>query len=79
MVARPDACRFAIADVKMQLFRSYALPVLLFGSEAWALTKKQAIVVHLDCLRQILKLRRISRDRTKHLWSQWHCYQQGPC
>jgi hypothetical protein len=59
--------------LKMQCFRAYVLPVLLFGSETWALTKKQANqleVVHSDCLRQILNVRRIDRHSKQHLWSQ---------
>jgi hypothetical protein len=30
------------AKLKMQCFRAYVLPVLLFGSETWALAQKQA-------------------------------------
>lgn len=60
-------------ELKMQCFRAYVLPVLLFGSETWALTKKQANrleVVHSDCLRQILNVRRADRHSKQHLWSQ---------
>ena len=30
-------------DLKMRCFRAYVLPVLLFGSETWALTQKQSL------------------------------------
>lgn len=59
--------------LKMRCFRAYVLPVLLFGSETWGLTQKQADrleVVHSDCLRQILNVRRIDRHSKQHLWSQ---------
>jgi hypothetical protein len=59
--------------LKMQCFRAYVLPVLLFGSETWALTQKQADrleVVHSDCLRHILNVRLADRHSKQHLWSQ---------
>ena len=59
--------------LKMQCFRAYVLPVLLFGSETWALTKKDADrleVVHTDCLRQILNVRRVDRHSKKQIWAQ---------
>jgi len=60
-------------ELRMQCFRAYVLPVLLFGIETWALTKKQSNqleVVHSDYLRQILNVRRADRHSKHHLWSQ---------
>jgi hypothetical protein len=64
-------------ELKMKCFRAYVLPVLLFGSQTWALTEKLAKrleVVHLDCLiclrRQILNVHRADRHSKQHLWSQ---------
>jgi hypothetical protein len=59
--------------LKMQCFRAYVLPVLLFGGETWALTQKQADrleVVQSDCRRQILNVRRADRHSKQHIWSQ---------
>lgn len=47
-------------SLKMQCYNAYVLPILLFGCESWALTKKQSQqleVVHSDCMRQILNVR----------------------
>jgi hypothetical protein len=66
--------------LKMQCFRAYVLPVLLFGCETWALTQKQANrleVVHSDCLRQILNVRRADRHSKQHLWSQCQTVSLG--
>jgi hypothetical protein len=60
--------------LKMQCFCAHVLPVLLFGSETWALTQKLADkleVVHSDCLRHILGVRRVDRHSKPRLWS--HC------
>jgi hypothetical protein len=60
--------------LKMQCICAYVLPVLLFGSETWALTQKQADrleVVHSDCLRHILNVRRVDRHSREQLWSQY--------
>jgi hypothetical protein len=62
--------RLSVA-LKMQCFRAYVVPVLLFGSESWALTALQTQrleVVHSDCLRQILNVRRTDRHSRQHLW-----------
>lgn len=62
--------RLSVA-LKMRCFRAYVLPVLLFGSETWALTKQKTDrleVVHSDFLRHILSVRRIDRHSRKHLW-----------
>ena len=59
--------------LKMQCFRGYVLPVLPFGGETWALKQSQADrleVVHSDCLRHILHVRRIDRHSKRYLWSQ---------
>jgi hypothetical protein len=67
-----SARRLPVA-LKMQCFRAYVLPVLLFGAETWALTQKQADrleVVHSDCLRHILNVRRVDRHSKQWLWSQ---------
>jgi hypothetical protein len=42
---------------KVKCYRAYVLPILLFGSECWALSKKQSLMlerVHTSCLRSIL-------------------------
>jgi hypothetical protein len=57
-------------SLKMQCFRAYVLPVLLFGSETWALTQKNADrleVVHNDCLRQILHVCRSDQHSNEHI------------
>jgi hypothetical protein len=56
-------------ELKRKCFRAYVLPILLFGSETWALTKQQAErleVAHSDCLRQILNMRRADRHSKQH-------------
>jgi hypothetical protein len=53
-------------SLKMKCYSAYVLPILLFGSEAWALTKKhsqQLEVVHSDCLRQILNVQLCQRHK----------------
>ncbi len=53
-------------SLKMKCYSAYVLPILMFGSESWALTKKQAKqleVVHSDCLRQILGVRRCDHHK----------------
>ena len=52
--------------VKLKLYNAYVLPVLLFGSETWALTDKQLQQlerVHSSCLRQMLNVRVSDRHR----------------
>jgi len=42
---------------KVKCYKAYVLPILLFGSECWSLTKKQSQMlegVHSSCLRSIL-------------------------
>ena len=69
-------------EMKMQCFRAYVLPVLLFGSETWALTKNQADrleMVHSACLRQILNVRHADRhscDAT-YVVAVRHCQPSG--
>lgn len=44
----------------MRCYKCYVLPILRFGSEFWALTKKQSQrleVVHSKCMRQMLRVR----------------------
>jgi len=59
--------------LKMQCYRAYVLPVLLFGSETWALTKeltRRLEVVHSDCLRHMLNVRRVDGQSREYLRSQ---------
>jgi hypothetical protein len=52
--------------VKMRCYNAYVLPVLLFASETWALTKQQTEsleCVHSSCLRQRLHVRLSDRHR----------------
>jgi hypothetical protein len=54
------------ANPKLKCYSADVLPFLMFGSESWALTKKQANqleVVHSGCLRQILGVRRCDHHR----------------
>jgi hypothetical protein len=49
--------------------------MVTYCATTWALTQKQANrleVVHSDCLRQILNVRRADRHSKQHLWSQCH-------
>ena len=51
-------------STKMRCYSAYVLPVLLFGSEFWALRKQQIDHlerVHSSCLRQILNVRLTDR------------------
>ena len=44
-------------STKVKCYRAYVLPFLLFGSETWALSKEQPLMlerVHTSCLRSIL-------------------------
>ena len=44
-------------STKVKCYTAYVLPILLFGSETWALTKDQSLMlegVHTSCLRSIL-------------------------
>jgi hypothetical protein len=58
-------CKLKVS-LKMKCYSAYVLPILMFGSESWALTKKQSNqleVVHSDCLRQILGVHRCDHHR----------------
>jgi hypothetical protein len=53
-------------NLKIKCYSAHVLPILMVGSESWALTKKQANhleVVHSHCLGQILGVRRCDRHR----------------
>ena len=55
---------------KVRCYRAYVLPILLFGSETWALTKKQSLVlerVQTSCLRQILGVKLSDRHTNVQL------------
>jgi exonuclease III len=55
---------------KVKCYKAYVLPILLFGSECWALTKEQLQVlerVHTSCLRSILRVRLSDRHRNEHI------------
>ena len=46
-------------STKVKCYRAYVLPILLFGSETWALSKEQSLMlerVHTSCLRLRLRL-----------------------
>ena len=56
--------------VKVSCYKAYVLPILLFGSETWALTQKQLLMlerVHTSCLRRILGVRVCDRHRNVHV------------
>ena len=58
---------------KVRCYRAYVLPILLFGSETWALTKKQSLVlerVHTSCLRQILGVKLSDRHTNVQIRAQ---------
>jgi hypothetical protein len=60
-------------SLKMKCYSAYVLPILMFGSESWALTfkqTKQLEVVHSDCLQQILGVRRCDHHRLTHIRAQ---------
>jgi hypothetical protein len=53
-------------DIKMRVYNAFVLPILLFGSETWALTEKQIEQlerVYSGCLRQMLNVRVSDRHR----------------
>jgi hypothetical protein len=53
-VAHKYGIRKLKVNLKMKCYSAYVLPILMFGSESWALTKKQANqleVVHSDAHR----------------------------
>lgn len=56
--------------VKMVCYKAYVLPILLFGSETWALNQKQLLMlerVHTSCLRRILGVRVCDRHSNVHV------------
>ena len=66
------AKRLSLAT-KVRCYRAYVLPILLFGSETWALTKKQSLVlerVHTSCLRQILGVKLSDRHTNVQIRAQ---------
>jgi hypothetical protein len=55
---------------KVKCYRAYVLPILLFGSECWALSKKQSLMlerVHTSCLRSILGVKLSDRHTNAHV------------
>jgi hypothetical protein len=55
---------------KVKCYRAYVLPILLFGSECWALSKKQSLMlerVHTSCLRSILGVKLSDRHTNSHV------------
>ena len=57
-------------STKVKCYKAYVMPILLFGSECWALTKEQLQVlerVHTSCLRSILGVRLSDRHRNEHI------------
>jgi hypothetical protein len=66
------AKRLSVAT-KMKCYRAYVLPILLFGSETWALTQVQSHVlerVHTSCLRSILGIKLSDRHSNAHVRAQ---------
>jgi hypothetical protein len=56
--------------VKVGCYKAYVLPILLFGSESWALTQQQLQMlerVHTSCLRRILGVRVSDRHTNVHV------------
>ena len=59
-------------STKVKCYRAYVLPILLFGSETWALSKKQSLMlerVHTSCLRSILGVKLSDRHSNAHVRS----------
>ena len=59
-------------STKVKRYRAYVLPILLFGSEAWALSKEQSLMlerVHNSCLRSILGVKLSDRHSNAHVRS----------
>ena len=55
---------------KVKCYKAYVLPILLFGSECWSLTKVQSQKlerVHSSCLRSILGVRLSDRHTNEHI------------
>lgn len=60
-------------SVKMRCYNAYVLPVIMFASETWALTKQQTErleCVHSSCLRQLLHVRLSDRHRLVNIRKQ---------
>jgi hypothetical protein len=58
---------------KVSCYRAYVLPILLFGSETWALSKKQSLVlerVHTSCLRRMLGVKLSDRHTNVQIRAQ---------
>ena len=58
---------------KVRCYRAYVLPILLFGSETWALSKKQTLVlerVHTSCLREMLGVKLSDRHTNAQIRAQ---------
>jgi hypothetical protein len=59
-------------STKVKCYRAYVLPILLFGSETWALTQEQSLMlerVHTSCLRSILGVKLSDRHSNAHVRS----------
>ena len=59
-------------STKVKCYRAYVLPVLLFRSETWALTKELSPMlerVHTSCLRSILGVKLSDRHSNAHVRS----------
>ena len=59
-------------STKVKCYRAYVLPILLFGSETWALSKEQSRMlerVHTSCLRSILEVKLSDRHSNAHVRS----------
>lgn len=58
---------------KVRCYKAYVLPILLFGSETWALSKKQSLVlerVHTSCLRKMLGVKLIDKHTNVQIRAQ---------
>jgi len=64
------------ADTKMRLYKTYILPVLLYGCETWTITK--TLAKRLDafdtwCLRKILRIPNTRHTTNDTVWSITAC------
>ena len=59
-------------STKVKCYRAYVLPILLFGSETWALSKEQSLMlerVHTSCLRSFLGVKLSDQHSNAHVRS----------
>jgi hypothetical protein len=63
-------CKHPCVATKVKCNRSYVLPILLFGSEAWSLSQAQSLLfepVYTNCLRSILGVNLFDRHSNAHV------------